>query len=331
MPITPSAISEIATTTLESRTGKLADNVTKNNALLNRLKKKGKVKPVSGGRTIRQEIEYAENGTFTRYSGYEAIDVSPSDVFTSAEYNYAQAACAITMNGLEMLQNSGKEQVIDLLEARIDNGTKTLVNNIALDCYSSGTADGGRQIGGTQLLVSTTPSSGTVGGIDASASIAAFWRNVAYSASTNGGAAATAANIQSYMNRVALQLVRGADSADLIVADTNYYRLFLESLQSIQRISSEDMAGAGFTSLTYLGAGKSADVVLDGGYGGGAPTNTMYFLNTDYIYFRPHTDRNFAPIGDERMSINQDAMVKLVGFAGNMTTSNRFLQGVLFA
>lgn len=328
---TPSTISEIATVALESRTGKLADNVSKNNALLNRLKKRGKVKPVSGGRTIRQEIEYAENGTFTRYSGYETIDVSASDVFTSAEYNYAQAAVAIAINGLEMIQNSGKERVIDLLEARIDNGMRTLVNNIALDCYSDGTADGGRQIGGLQLIIDTTPLTGTVGGIDASASIAAFWRNVAYSAATNGGAAATSANIQSYMNRVALQLVRGADSPDLIVADTNYYRLFLESMQSIQRISSAEMAESGFPSLVYMGAGKACDVVLDGGYGGGAPTNSMYFINSNYLYFRPHADRNFVPIGDERMSVNQDAMIKLVGFAGNMTTSNRALQGVLFA
>jgi hypothetical protein len=27
--------------------------------------------------------------------------------------------------------------------------------------------------------------------------------------------------------------------------------------------------------------------------------------------------------------VNQDAMVKLIGWAGNMTTSNSFLQGVL--
>jgi hypothetical protein len=72
-------------------------------------------------------------------------------------------------------------------------------------------------------------------------------------------------------------------------------------------------------------------VVLDGGFGGGAPASTMYFLNTDYIYFRPHVDRNFAPIGDDRYAVNQDAMVKLVGFAGNMTVSNRRLQGVLIA
>jgi len=120
-------------------------------------------------------------------------------------------------------------------------------------------------------------------------------------------------------------LVRGADKPDLIVADNNFYRFYLESLQAIQRIQSTDEAATGFGGLKYM----QSDVVLDGGYGGGSPVNSMYMLNTDYIYFRPHKDRNFSPIGDERLAVNQDAMVKLVGFAGNMTLSNAFLQGVL--
>jgi len=323
--INPSVVNEIVTTTLRNRSGKTADNVSKNNALLSRLRKKGKMKSVDGGRTIVQELEYAENGTYKRYSGYEQLNIAPSDVFTGAEYNYAQAAVAISMSGLEMLQNSGKNAIIDLLEGRIQNAERTLVNNIALDCYSDGTADGGRQIGGLQLLVSSNPNSGTVGGIDRSAW--AFWRNKKFSGLTDGGAAVSSANIQSFMNRLYLQLVRGADKPDLIVADNNFYRFYLESLQAIQRIQSTDEAAAGFGGLKYM----QSDVVLDGGYGGGSPVNSMYMLNTDYIYFRPHKDRNFAPIGDERLAVNQDAMVKLVGFAGNMTLSNAFLQGVLTA
>lgn len=324
--INPSAaMTEIVTTTLRNRTGKLADNVSKNNALLKRLKAKGKVKPVNGGRTIVQEMEYAENGTFKRYSGYEALNISPSDVFTAAEFNYAQAAVAISISGLEEIQNSGEEAIIDLLESRISNAERTLVNNIALDCYSDGTADGGRQIGGLQLLISSSPTSGVVGGIDRSAW--SFWRNQKFSGLSDGGAAVTAANIQSYMNRLYVKLVRGADQPDLVVADNNYYRLYLESLQAIQRIASEDKAMAGFNALKYM----NADVVLDGGYGGGAPTNSMYFLNTEFIYFRPAAKRNFVPIGDDRYAVNQDALVKLIGFAGNLTMSNAFLQGVLTA
>lgn len=316
-------LSEIITTTLRNRSGKLADNVTKNNALLMRLKKRGKVKPVTGGRTIVRELEYAENSTYKRYSGYELLNINPSTVFTAAEYNYAQAAVAVSISGLEELQNAGENQVIDLLESRIANAERTLVNNIALDCYSDGTADGGKQIGGLALLVDITPATGTVGGI--AADDWSFWRNVAFDSTTDGQAAATSANIQSYMNRVYIQLVRGTDKPDLIVAGNEYYRLYLESLQTIQRVTSDEMASAGFESLKYMGS----DVVLDGGYGGGCDTQRMYFLNTNYIYFQPHANRNFTPIGGERSSTNQDAIVKLIGFAGNMTCSNRFLQGVL--
>jgi hypothetical protein len=73
----------------------------------------------------------------------------------------------------------------------------------------------------------------------------------------------------------------------------------------------------------------SADVVLGGGIGAQETATYMYLLNTNYIFFRPHKERNFVPIGGERQSINQDAIVKLYGWAGNMTCSNASLQGIL--
>lgn len=315
-------LSEIVTTTLRNRSGKLADSVSKNNAILNRLNKRGNIKPFDGGRTIVQELEYAENSTFRRYSGYEQLNIAPSDVFTAAEFDIKQAAVAVSISGLEQLQNSGSERVIDLLESRIKNAERTMQNNISADMYSDGTADGGKQIGGLQSLIADTPTN-TVGGINRSTW--AFWKNVSFDATTDGSAAATSSNIQSYMNRVWLQVVRGTDRPDLIIADNNYYRLYWESLQAIQRITSTDMAEAGFSSLKYM----DADVVFDGGYGGNAPTNHMYFINTNYLFWRPHRDRNMVPLDPDRFSVNQDAMVKLIGVAGNMTLSNAFTQAVL--
>ena len=329
-------ISEIATTTLENRTGDLADNVTRNNALLTRLSKRGNIKPVDGGRVIRQEIEWDNNLTYRRYSGYDALNISPSTTFSSAEFNYAQAAVAISISGLEMLQNAGTEQIIDLLASRISNAERTMRNMISLDIYSDGTADGSKQIGGLQAIVPIDPTTGTVGGINRATAQNTFWRNQRYRATTDGGAAMTNANIQTYMNRLWYLCVRGADQPGFIVADNTAYRLYEESLQAIQRIGAPDMADAGFQTLKF----KNADVVLDGGYQGsaslpsgystgGAPSSTMYFLNTYYIFFRPHRKRNMVPLDPERFATNQDAMVKLIGFAGNMTGSNFFLQGIL--
>lgn len=316
-------LSEIVTTTIQSRSKTLADNVTQNNALLRRLNKRGNVKTFSGGNVILQEMQYAENSTYQRYSGYDTLNTAASDVITAAQYDIKQAATAVVISGLEEIQNSGPERMIDLIEARVSNAEATMQNNINADCYSTGTADGSKQIGGLQYLVADSPGTGAVGGIDPATW--SFWQNISFDATTDGGAPATSANMQSYMNRVWLQVVRGTDKPDLIIADNNYYRLYWESLQAIQRITSDDNAMAGFTSLKYM----DADVVFDGGYGGDAPTNHMYFLDTRYIFFRPYAGRNFVSLGGERMSINQDATVRLIGWAGNMTMSNRRLQGLL--
>jgi hypothetical protein len=71
---------------------------------------------------------------------------------------------AVSISGLEMIQNSGKERMIPLLESRIGNAERTMKNNLSNDCYSTGTADGGKQIGGLQLLVADVGNSGVVGG-----------------------------------------------------------------------------------------------------------------------------------------------------------------------
>ena len=314
-------LSEILTTTLEHRSKKLADNVTVNHALLNRLNSKSNIQLTPGGASILQELEYAENSTYTRYSGYELLNISPSDVFTAAEFDWKQAAVAVSISGLEQLKNSGPDQMIPLLTSRVKNAEKTMRNNISADIYSAGTASGGKQIGGLQLLVADDPTTGTVGGINRANW--AFWKN---KITDLGASSFTSTNIQGYMNAMYVQLVRGNDKPDLIVADNTTYIKYLESLQTIQRITSDSMASAGFTSLKFM----NSDVVLDGGYGGDAPSNHMYFLNTDYIHWRPHRDRNMVPLDPDRFSTNQDAVVKLIGFAGNMTISNCFLQGVLF-
>ena len=58
-----SAVTDIITTTIESRTKIAQDNLTNNNALLRKLKERGHIKPISGGSTILQEIMYNDPTT----------------------------------------------------------------------------------------------------------------------------------------------------------------------------------------------------------------------------------------------------------------------------
>ncbi len=323
MAFANSAITDIIATTIQSRSGELADNLTQNNAILQRLNSKGNVRPFSGGNVILEEIMYNDPNTnnANSYSGYEVLNISPDSPISAAQYKIAQYADSVTMSGLEMLQNSSKEAIIDLLDGRMQVSEARLLNRISGDLYGDGTGNGGKNLDGLGAAVSATPTTGTYGGINRANWT--FWQNQI----TTGATSAT--TILAAMTAASIKQIRGTDKADLIVAGNTLYTYYVGALQAIQRIAAEESGAAGFASLKFYGGGTSADVVLGGGYGAQETATYMYMLNTNYISFRPHKERNFVPIGGERQSINQDAIVKLYGWAGNLTTSNSFLQGLL--
>jgi len=315
--------SDILATTIENRSRQLADNVTNNNAILKKLSMRGNIKTLSGGTKILQEMQYAENSNAGWYSGYDILPVGVSEVISAAEYSIKQAAVPVVCSGLEMLQNAGKERMIDLLEGRLTNAEATMQNLIAEGLYSDGTAAGAKQIDGLQAAVDLTPAVGSYGGIDPATFT--FWRN--YANDTSGLDSRT---IQGAFNTAWANLVRGSDMPDLIMVDNSMWTLYVESLQALQRFTSPDTGDLGFPSVKFMGA----DVVLDGGIyqhsRTGAPAGTAYFLNTKYIHYRPHSDRNMVPLSpNKRYATNQDAEVQIIGWAGNLTCSGRMFQGVI--
>jgi len=137
-------VSDIVATTIQNRSRQIADNVTKNNAILAKLNQRGNVRTISGGNTILEELSFAENANGGFYSGYDLLPVAAQDVISAAEFQIKQYAVPVVMSGLEMLQNSGKEQFIDLLEARLNVAESTMANNLSASIYSDGTGSGGK-------------------------------------------------------------------------------------------------------------------------------------------------------------------------------------------
>jgi hypothetical protein len=317
-------VSDIVATTIENRSKDVADNVTQNNALLKYIDMKGNTKTISGGRSIYQTMSYAENTNAGFYSGYDPLPTAQQDVLTAAEYSFKQAAAAVVFSGLEELQNAGREQIIDLISERVTVAENSLNNVIARSINSDGTGFGGKEIDGLKAQIVLTPTTGTVGGIDRASW--SFWRNKSWKATTDGGAVVSASNIRQYMNRLWTKLIRGTDMPNLIILDDNYYNFYLDSLQLLQRFTETSKADSGFQVLKFQGA----DVVLGGGIGGNMPTSFGYFLNTRYLFWRPHSKRNMVPLQPgQRVSVNQDATVKLIGWAGNLTCSGMQFQGCM--
>ena len=311
-----STFTEMVTTTLRNHPSRLTDNVSEHNALPNRLKKKGKIKSLSGGYEIVEPLDYAENGTYQRYAGYDSLNVAPSDVLSSAKYDWAQAAIHVTASGKELRQNNGREAIINLAEARIKNAMRSAANTFKTDLFSDGSVT--NQIGGLAHIV-TADGTGTVGGINSATY--AFWANQ-FKEMTGTG---TYASIKSDMNNLWLSLVRGTDKPDLIVSTHDLYAAYEATLQDLQRYASSEMASAGFESLKF----KSADIVFDDDDSNFTTTGEkMYFLNTDYLYLTQHSQAQWTQ-DDQKVPVNQDAVIIPLYWMGQLVCSNRSLQGVM--
>src|ERR1035437_2155311 len=126
---------DIVTSTIESRTGIVQDNLTNNNPLLGRLQEKGKIQTISGGSVILQEIIYNDPNTnyAGSYSGYDTINISPDSPISAASFALKMYAEAVTINGQEILENSGSERIFDLLATRVEIAEARLRNKIDLD------------------------------------------------------------------------------------------------------------------------------------------------------------------------------------------------------
>jgi hypothetical protein len=318
MALPNSNFTDVIATTLMHRSKEIADNMSDNTALLNRLKSKGKVRTVSGGTKIVQPLSYAENSNFGWYSGAETLSVAACDVISAAEFAWKQCAVPVILTGLESdIQNTGKEAIIDLMEARLAVAEATMLNNLSTALYSDGLGSGGREVTGLAAGVPVTVTN-TYGGIDRS--VQTWWKPI-YQTGTY-----TYSNIVAAMDLLWAQLVSGTIKPDLYPCDAIMWAMYEAALQPLQRITSPKMADAGFQSYKY----KGGDVVLDGGIGGSCTTKTMFFLNTNYIHWRPAAKRNMVPLNpSRRFAVNQDAEVAILAWAGNLTMSGSRYQGRL--
>lgn len=321
MPTPSSTFTELVSTTWRNHSKDVKDNVSRNNALYNRMATKKQIRLEDGGLSIVQPLDYNSNGTYQRYSGYDVLNIQQSDVITAAEYQWRQIAINVVASGLELRTNSGSNRIINLAKARIKNAMRTFKNNFSYDLYGDGTLP--NQINGLQALVADS-GTGTVGGIDSSTW--GFWQNAVQSAAAplQGGGAVTVSSttIESgIMLPLWLNQVRGDDKPDLIIASNDWFTFYEASQVSIKRYTDDTTANGGFTSMKY----KSADVIFDGG--SGIPSAHMYFLNTDYIDLVVHRDANLS-VQDDMKPYNQDAVVIPVLWMGNMVCSNRRLQAV---
>ncbi len=324
MAINPVVLGQMVSTTWNDVQKDVADNISKLNAFGKYCKDKLK-KNSDGGTLIDERLTYAENDSFQRYRGYEQFSTPPQDIFTLAQFERKLCKISLTFSGQELRANSGKAKLIDLIKEGVKNLKTTMDNRFEEDLFSDGSADGGRQIGGLRRLVADNPTTGVVGGIDRAAVPGNFWRNISTTA------ALTPSNIEEYMRNTFLALQLNQSIPDAIFADTELYGMFEASqLAGYKHVVNKNTADGGYVSLMY----KGVPVMLCGTPIG---SKKMYFLNNQFIKFRPHKDLYFSVIGGTmndakygmKAAVNQDAFYEHRGLEANLTISSGRAHAVL--
>jgi hypothetical protein len=315
---------ELVSTTYRNHKGEFVDNVSNHNALFRRITEKGGVEKEDGGLSITRNIDFEDNQTYQRYSGYDELNITNSEVLSSVEFAWRQIAIHVTASGEEIRKNSGESRIVNLVKSRLQNAKRSMANGMSADFYSAGSLT--NQINGLQALISDA-GTGTVGGINSTTFT--FWKNIVQSAAAplQGGGAITpsATTIESLMLPLWLRLTRGADHPDLIIASEDYFTFYEQSQTSLKRYAPNDDGQGGMVKLRY----KQAEVWHDTA-ASGIPSAHMYFINTDFFKFVAHQDA-WMEMLDEKNSVNQEAVVMPIITMGNLIVTNRSLQGLVKA
>ena len=306
----------LLSTTLQNYQPTLVDNIFKDLVLLNHLNSKGRVQVEEGGTSIVEPLMYAVNNTVGSYSGYDAIDLTPQDGITAAEYQWKQMAASIAISGIEESKNRGTEAIIKLLNAKIMQAEESLKSSLNTMLYSNGTGNGGKDFNGLGNIIATV--NNTVGGIDSTTNT--WWNPFQdVSASTLS---------QADMGVVYNQISKGSDVPDLILTNANLFEKYESLLTANVRYQDVAKANAGFQNLMF----KQTPLVFDLAIAAASSSAPMYFINSKYLKLTGMNGHWFNTTDFQNGTVaGVDARYALVMAYGELTCSNRARQGYLLA
>jgi len=320
---TNAAYQQILSMAVESRSSSYEDLVSNNNALLSVMKRKGLWQSYSGPR-IRQTLQIAKQ-VAQWYSGYDQLLNPAIDLFNDAFFEPKMVVVPIILSYQEILNNQGENQLMDVLDSYMEAAENALEDTMDAALYGDGSANGGKQLTGLATAVPINNTAGTYGGIDRN--LNPIWQTKTFDAHSflSGSTQVNATTIRPMLNYVMTKQSRNRDYADLLIMSPEHYAQYDAATLTIQRQTNETSMGKlGFSALEYIGGGKRAEIVLDGGIGSNMPANTTFGLNTDTFRLRYHPSRNFDKLfdGDGMQPIDKDAVAQFIGWMGELTMTN---------
>lgn len=314
-------VGELAATVWEQRVGdKPNDNIFNSFALFNALGEMGMTARADGGRLFEVPIEYKENENFRAYGEFDELDTQHINVFDAARFDQRVHAGTVTYSNLEQLRSSGSGRKTDLIADRLENGMMSHMASMNRSLWAASAA--ANDFDTIQQIIDDTPTTGTVGGINAATF--SFWRN----RQASGAQSSTAFdNLRSTLTSVYNQCSLGGvmKTPTWLIGDRESFEGYEGTLTQIERITREQSATGGDIGFV------NSSIMFKGArfmYDEDAPDDEVRMGNSMDLKFA-YLMGGWMRMYPEVDPYNQLANVHKVATFGNLTTGNRRHLGVV--
>ena len=297
------------------------DNIHDDYWVLNQLSKGEGFLGLSGGDYIAIPLEYALNTSVSSYSDLDTISTTRIDVFDRAEFAWKEYAGTAILSDLERDRNAGEGQVFPLLPAKLESLRNSMRSEINTGCFSDGTGNSSKDIGGFQHIIATDPTTGIVGAINRANF--SFWRS-----QQTSGAKTTSAydNLRATMRSIYNLCSNGVANAhpSFAVTTRTVFEGFEGLLLANERFTSKEDGDGGFKNevLKFKGCKLS--------YDNDNPSGLLYFANPKFLKLAYKKGSWFKMLEQVRPA-NQTSTVYPVRTMCNLITVNARRLGAVTA
>lgn len=257
-------LGQLVTATARRREKAAKDAITDNLPIMRAMEMAGGVKRVSGGRSYVTEALSDSNDTVAWVGSSGAVSLSENNVLDAAEFQWFYMLGSVVFSRAEQYQNAGAEQYVPLIASKFKALEATQKNVFHAALNSSGTAYGGLQMAGLPALVSTTPTSGTVGGIDRSSANAAWFRNQKFDTSGDwSDGPVDSGNVTRFLDQgLDATTVDGEPQVQIGLLGDTHWKALASATRALQYIMSDkDTAKTGHNKIFY----RTVPMYLSGG------------------------------------------------------------------
>jgi hypothetical protein len=248
----------------------------------------------NGGTRIVVPLGFGEHSGTTRLqTGYERIDLTVSDVFVPAVYDWGHVIRPVAISSEEEMVNSGEAAILSIVESRVKMTANALKREFVRQMVAgaepgwedwntlNGLDNTGTLDGFLEALASGSQAN-VVGGVSKSTySATPGWQNQFY----DGGGSFNSNGLQAlYDIKVEVQSVSSEDP-NVILAGREPFKHLKRALQANERYIKEEALDGGRVSQTWDGI--QIDVERNMPTAGSVSTADpvgFYFLNLNDIY-----------------------------------------------